>query len=220
MPPTRDGAVELFGVISLDGAHQRLPSGVSLVPFRDLAALVCDAAYVRAPVTPERVQEYRRVIETAFAHQTVLPAPCATVFRNRDTLTRWLELHYFTLLDALGFVQDRVMGRVTVRAAEPPPVETPDGEVTAFPRPARVVDVQTSAAESFRVLRRHAASAAPVTPADAGGSVVAASFLVERDRWAVFSDVVREEGKRVPDLLVECTGPWPPYDFVRMQFGG
>ena len=44
--------------------------------------------------------------------------------------------------------------------------------------------------------------------------------LVHVSQSEPLSDVVREEGKRVPDLLVECTGPWPPYDFVRMQFGG
>ena len=46
-----------------------------------------------------------------------------------------------------------------------------------------------------------------------------ASFLVERERWDVFNDIVREEQKRLREMRVECTGPWPPYDFVRMQFG-
>jgi hypothetical protein len=121
------------------------------------------------------------------------------------------------------------MGRVTVRAGDRPPAETADGERLPFPRAARVVDVQASAMESFRVLRRHAVASVPVAQpigdgpgAGRGGAdaeMVAASFLVERDRWSLFADVVAEEGKRFPDLRVECTGPWPPYDFVRMQFG-
>ena len=40
-----------------------------------------------------------------------------------------------------------------------------------------------------------------------------------RERWDVFNDIVREEQKRLREMHVECTGPWPPYDFVRMQFG-
>jgi hypothetical protein len=47
-----------------------------------------------------------------------------------------------------------------------------------------------------------------------------ASFLVERERWAQFEAAVLEEGRRDPELRYRVTGPWPPYDFVRMQFGG
>jgi hypothetical protein len=32
--------------------------------------------------------------------------------------------------------------------------------------------------------------------------------------------MVKEEAKRLPGLRIDVTGPWPPYDFVRMQFGG
>jgi hypothetical protein len=60
------------------------------------------------------------------------------------------------------------------------------------------------------VLSNHAAEAAPAARA---------SFLIERERWDVFCDIVREEQKRLREMHVECTGPWPPYDFVRMQFG-
>jgi Gas vesicle synthesis protein GvpL/GvpF len=35
----------------------------------------------------------------------------------------------------------------------------------------------------------------------------------------VFNDIVREEQRRLREMHVECTGPWPAYDFVRMQFG-
>jgi len=30
---------------------------------------------------------------------------------------------------------------------------------------------------------------------------------------------VREERLRLPELAIEQSGPWPPYDFVRLQFG-
>ena len=31
---------------------------------------------------------------------------------------------------------------------------------------------------------------------------------------------VKEEQKRLPDLRFEQTGPWPPYDFVRLDLDG
>jgi hypothetical protein len=53
---------------------------------------------------------------------------------------------------------------------------------------------------------------------DAGEA--SASFLVDRSRWRAFADAVAGEQHRDPELEVRLTGPWPPYDFVRLQFGG
>jgi hypothetical protein len=46
-----------------------------------------------------------------------------------------------------------------------------------------------------------------------------AAFLIERDRWDGFLEIVSEEARQRPELVFEHTGPWPPYDFVNMQFG-
>ena len=55
---------------------------------------------------------------------------------------------------------------------------------------------------------------------DEDGVVARASFLVDSQRWQMFNDSVAKEAKRQPALDFKVTGPWPPYDFVRMQFGG
>jgi hypothetical protein len=68
----------------------------------------------------------------------------------------------------------------------------------------------------LRVLRRHAVATLPI--GGDGGRMAAASFLVERARWELFAEVVAEESDRLTDHALRLTGPWPPYDFVRMQF--
>lgn len=214
MPSGSQQALQFFGIISLDVPGPTPPvRGVGVVSFRDLGALIADAPYSTPAPDAQHVGEYRRVVEGTFARQTILPAPFGTVFRSREALTRWLELHYFTLIEALTFLNDRAMARVTVHYAddEPEPTSlTIDMEV-----------IETTAAETFRVLRRHAvASLAGDVSANGPAPAARASFLVERDRWSVFADVIREEQKRLRDLRIDCTGPWPPYDFVRMQFGG
>lgn len=214
MPSAQQRALQLFGIISLDVSGTASPvRGTSVVSFRDLGALVSESAYSAPPPTAQNLAEYRRVVETAFARQTIVPAPFGTVFRGRDSLVRWLELHYFTLTDAVTFVADRAMARVTVSFGEEPDNTT-----------AMAVDadlLETAADESFRLLRRHAVASLTVANHTTGARPAAtASFLVERERWDVFSDIVREEQKRLREMHVECTGPWPPYDFVRMQFGG
>ncbi len=47
-----------------------------------------------------------------------------------------------------------------------------------------------------------------------------ASFLVDRLRWREFVRAVEAQAQQDPALRVVLTGPWPPYDFVRLQFGG
>lgn len=214
MPSAQQRALQLFGIISLDVSGTASPvRGTLVVSFRDLGALVTESAYSAPAPTEQHVAEYRRVVETVFARQTIVPAPFGTVFRGRDSLTRWLELHYFTLTDAVTFVADRAVARVTVSYGEDP-------ENTA----TMAVDadvLETAADESFRLLRRHAVASLAIANHGSGARPAAtASFLVERERWDVFSDIVREEQKRLREMHVECTGPWPPYDFVRMQFGG
>jgi hypothetical protein len=213
VPAAQQRAVQLYGIISLDVSGTTSPvRGVNVIAFRDLGALVADTAYAAPSPSAPNISEYRRVVEGAFARQTIVPAPFGAVFRGRDSLMRWLELHYFTLIEAVGFVADRAMARVTVGYGEEP------ANTSAMAIDADVLD--KAADESFRILRRHAV-ASLVMSNDAGSAAPSAraAFLIERERWDVFNGIVHEEQKRLREMQVECTGPWPPYDFVRMQFG-
>jgi len=78
------------------------------------------------------------------------------------------------------------------------------------------------AAESLRLLRTQAAATVTLPKADgdeAEGVVARASFLIDSQRWQSFQDTVSKEARRQTALDFKVTGPWPPYDFVRMQFG-
>jgi hypothetical protein len=206
-------ALQLYGIISLDVSGDSSPvRGVNVVTFRDLGALVSDASYVAPAPTAPHIAEYRRVVEGAFARQTIVPAPFGAIFRGRDSLLRWLELHYFTLVEAITFVADRAMARVVLSYGDEPE------NTTAMAIDADLLD--NTADESFRLLRRHAVASLVITNhAGEAGPAARASFLIERERWDLFTEIVREEQKRLREMTVECTGPWPPYDFVRMQFG-
>jgi hypothetical protein len=213
VPPAPHRALQLYGIISLDvSGHTSPVRGVNVIAFRDLGALVTDSPYAAPAPTAQHIADYRRVVEGVFARQTIVPAPFGAVFRNRDSLMRWLELHYFTLIEAVTFVADRAMARVSVSYGDEPE------NTTTMAIDADVLD--SAADESFRILRRHAvASLVMSNHAGDAGPAARASFLIERERWDVFNDIVREEQKRLREMRVECTGPWPPYDFVRMQFG-
>jgi hypothetical protein len=140
-------------------------------------------------------------------------------FRSRETLLHWLSLHYVALAEALAFVEGRQVARVHV--ARPAPVGgEPDPDPDPGVRAEAEHDLEASASEVFRALRRCAVALISVKPVgEEALPSTGASFLVERDRWAAFAAAVDEERQRFPDLTLDWTGPWPPYDFVRMQFG-
>lgn len=205
-------ALELCGVISLESGPAPQIADASLVEFRDLGALVRPAKFSPVVPTDEQIASYRAVVEAAFAVRAVVPAPVGTIFRDRDLLLRWLELHYFTLADALRYLNDRQMARVRVMPSAPV-----KGWDTREHR-VREADLEVTAFASFRALKAQAVAFVPV---DVSGrrtlEGAEAAFLVDRERWNAFSSLVKEEQRRLPDLRLEQTGPWPPYDFVQLS---
>jgi hypothetical protein len=202
-------ALNLYGVTfnEAHGIHAEPVAGTSLVVVRDLAAIVGESEYTVLEPTTERVALYTDVVSAFARRGPVLPAPVGVVFKQRDAVQRWLELHYVALSDALSFVDNRVVGRVHVW--RPGPAE--DRETGS--------DLAAAAAESLRVLRRTAVTTVPLRLEKLTGIVLSAAFLIEQDLWKEFASEVEDQGKRSPNLRFELTGPWPPYDFVQMQLG-
>ena len=202
-------ALNLYGVTFSDGHgyHGEAPAGTSLVVVRDLAAIVGESEYTMLEPTAERVGQYTDVVSSYARRGPVLPAPVGVVFKQSESVQRWLELHYVALSDALSFVDNRVVGRVHVWRPGP-----------ADEREAGS-DLAATAAESLRVIRRSAVTTVPLRLEKVTGIVLSAAFLVEQDLWKEFSSEVEEQAKRAPNLRFELTGPWPPYDFVQMQLG-
>lgn len=201
------GALQLFGIIAADpGARSPAPD-TALVHFRAIAALVAPAPYQRTTLDSERIQAYAQTVEEAYRFAPILPAPPGTVFRSRSALGRWLELHYVTLTDALAIVDGSSAARVTIRLRE-----APKNDET-------VREWHLVATEVMRTLRGHAAALNILELSEGDQNVVGlASFLIERERWGAFESSIEAEGKRHPSLELNVSGPWPPYDFVKMQF--
>lgn len=210
--------LRLYGVAALESsAVASLAAGTSIIPFRMLGAVVAPSRYSRITLDEAEMGEYTRVLEEVQANSSVLPAPPGTVFRNRDSLARWLELHYFTLTQAIGVVEGHGEARVLITKlsiADAPHAKS--DEIKENTRQLAAV-----ASDSMRVLRGQAAATISLPVAEDDTTVVShASFLVDMERWGLFTELVAKEDQRHTDLNFRLTGPWPPYDFVRMEFGG
>jgi hypothetical protein len=205
-------ALRLYGVAAVEsGQTNSVAEGTTLTHYRALAAIVEPSAYSTVNLDDDEMAKYLRVLEEAHAHGSVLPAPPGTVFQSGATLTRWLELHYFTLTEALAVIEGHAAARVSITTQE----NKEDGDAQK--------SFAALAAESLRLLRSQAAATVTLPRAegdDEDGVVARASFLIDTQRWETFTETVSKEAARQSALDFSVTGPWPPYDFVRMQFGG
>jgi hypothetical protein len=183
----------------------------SLIAFRDLAAVVSEQKTfaLDEATTPELVQNHQAIVDRIFRRAAVLPAPVGVVFRAPDVLTRWMELHYVSLTGALQFVDDRAVARVHIVRKDGKNEDLETGS-----------DLAAAAAESVRALRRRAVATLPLRLEQITGIVLSAAFLVERDLWKEFLAGVEEQQDAHHLVRFDVTGPWAPYDFVRMQFEG
>ena len=201
----------MYGVAAVEsGQAMSLAEGTTLVHYRALAAIVEPAPYSASALGDDDMGNYVRVLEESHSHAAVLPAPPGTVFQSQSTMMRWLELHYFTLTEALAVVEGHTAARVSITTH-------------ANQEDDSRKSLAGMAAESLRLLRSQAAATVSLPMADGddeNGVVARASFLIDTQRWQAFTDTVSAEAKRQPGLDFRVTGPWPPYDFVRMQFGG
>jgi Gas vesicle synthesis protein GvpL/GvpF len=205
-------AYRLIGVVqaaALNDAVRLAGSGAQGVSFRDVAAVVrqcLSKGEIRSDAT---LMEHHAQLAALTRTVTVIPAPPYTTFRTVPASLQWLELHAVALADGLAYVDGRCGARVTAER----------DLVGATSDPA-VLPPSAAAVESFRALRRHATATVPVVSETVGdGTTIATeAFLVERGLWDRFTAEVAAEDVRSPGLTLRLTGPWPVYDFVRLQF--
>lgn len=203
-------ALRVFGVIMQDGqGPPPLPARVSLHPMRELAAVAEETDFGVRDVGEAEIARHSEVVGALFGHEAILPTPVGTMFRSSEVLQRWMELHYVSLSDALAWVEGRQAARVHITRAQ---ARNGDKEAGS--------DLADIGAEVTRSLRRHAVATVPLRSEAVTGIVLTAAYLVERELWAEFVDAVESEREKHPLVKLELTGPWPPYDFVRLQFGG
>lgn len=209
--------LRLYGVAALESnSVSSLAEGTSIIPFRMLGAIVAPSRYTRLALDESEMGEYTRVLEEVQSNSSVLPAPPGTVFRTRESLARWLELHYFTLTQAIGVVEGHAEARVLITKT----ASADASDATADEIKEKTKQLAAVASDSLRVLRGQAAATIALPVADDDNTVVShASFLVDMERWGLFTELVAKEDQRHTDLDFRLSGPWPPYDFVRMEFG-
>ena len=200
-PPSSGQAMYFYGVTRARGWRpitlgRTDEDDVTRVRYRDLEALVRPTLYEVPPLDDAHVQAHQRAVEAAMRRGTVLPAPYGIVFRGRRQLIRMLQDQYLVLDEGLSFLEGHWELRLHLTAAEPRP------------------ELLELATHVYTELRRFARAAVPF-PHDEN-RLLSAGFLVERGSWLEFMHRAEDMGSAHPELAFDITGPWPPYDFVRI----
>lgn len=190
-------------------ATRVLGAGAQAIAFRDVAAIVRPALTRNEARTDTAMLDHHDQVAAVARDVTVVPAPPCTTFRSAASVLQWLELHAVALAEGLAYVDGRCGARVTASR-----------DLAGATSDPAVLPPSAAAIESFRALRRHAAAAVSVASGTVGdGTTIATdAFLVDRAAWDRFAREVRAEDERSPGLTLQLSGPWPVYDFVRLQF--
>ncbi len=203
-PEARKSGLYLYGVVRGVGLQGTSPfrglrDDIVYVRHRAVVALARSAPFDPPSLDEADVVAHQRVIERAMRRASVLPAPPGVVFGGRRPLVRFLSEQYPVLEEALAFID----GHWELRLHLVPTVSDAD-----------TAELSRLAMHIYAELRRWARAAVPF-PGGEGGRFSAA-FLVDRASWVEFVERAEDLGAAAQAFALDVTGPWPPYDFVRI----
>lgn len=187
------------------------PDGTRRVGREGLAAVVSPEPEPGGPPggADRRLDRHARIVEALAASGAVVPAPPGLVAPDETALRAFLDRARLALEEALDLFDGAAEMRLHVRR-HPVRRDTDPPEAVA-PTDA---EAERAAEGLYHRLRRHARAARRLEPA--GGDLLTAAFLVPRAGWSEGTALVTRWGESEPGLLARLTGPWAPYDFVRM----
>jgi hypothetical protein len=168
------------------------------VRYRDLEALVRPVPYRVPTLDDDGIRDHQHLVESAMRRGTILPVPFGLVFRGRRAVIRFLEDQFIVLDEGLAFLDNHWELRLHIAGDED------DGGAHEL------------ATHLYSELRRFARAAIPLAGGE--GRLLSAAFLVDRNAWIEFVERSDDLGLSHPELSFDVTGPWPPYDFVTIQF--
>jgi len=198
----------LHGVVRTRGHEKALAklavaAGEDLIEHQGLGALVHPVPYRLPDWNTTLIRQHSSAVERAMRRCTIVPAPYGVIFRDQRQVVDFLDHQHVALDEALSFLDGAFEMRLHVRTSGRSPGL---GET----------ELEDRAASCYTSLRRRSRAAFTIPPA--GDGLLSAAFLVNKGEWVSFVEHADEIDAEHPEFQFDLTGPWPPYDFVRMAF--
>lgn len=112
-----------YGVLATNDRQELGPIGIGgrgdlvyTLPYQDIAAIISHSPIVKYPVTRENMLTHAKVLDTAVAEGTVLPARFCTIAENEEVIMeKVLKPRYQEFVDLLKKMEGKVELRVRAR---------------------------------------------------------------------------------------------------------
>lgn len=188
--------------LEIDGVQEA--DMVYTVDHPPVSAVVSEVDTVEPDESEENIRAHNEVLQTVLTHgggRTIVPMQFGMAFKDRDTLESLLAEATTAFTRALDEVEGKVeLGLKVLKPAD----DTVDSTAIRQDVAERFDDIATATERGNQFSDR---------------LVVNRSFLVDREDQGQFSEAVGEFEAEYEDLLVQYTGPWPPYNFVDIHIG-
>jgi hypothetical protein len=189
------GEKKSFGNIGFGGQE------VYTLEYRDFAPVISNAALKKYEASDEEVELHRKVVEQVMKEHSVLPVAYGMAFKNKKLLLIAMSVGYKAMKKAMNEVDNRV--ELGVKLFLPKENAAWDGKEkckSVFLETLKKKAVQSKELKLF-----------------SERLILNTSFLIDRDKINDFSSEVEQLGNKYPDLKIQYSGPWPPYNFVDIQ---
>jgi len=189
------GEKKSFGNIGFGGQE------VYTLEYRDFAPVMSNAAVKKYEAIDEEVELHRKVVEQVMKEHSVLPVAYGMAFKNKKLLLIAMSVGYKAMKKAMNEVDNRVELGVKV----------------FLPKEAAAWDGKEKCRSDFLEALKKKAVQSKELKLFSERLILNTSFLIDRDKINDFSSEVEQLGNKYPDLKIQYSGPWPPYNFVDIQ---
>jgi hypothetical protein len=169
------------------------------------AAIVSDVDTLEPEESEKNVRAHDEVLRTVMTHgegRTVVPMQFGMVFKNDRVLENVFRGGRRAIAEALNHTEGTVELGVKVVTPTPGDGNHGNGVKQDIANTLADVSIEESPGDQFsdRLLLNR-------------------SYLVERENRDAFDDAIDDVRAKYDELLVQYTGPWPPYNFVAIEIG-
>lgn len=181
------------------------PDEVYTIPYKDISAVVNDTPLTEYQPSEENIKIHNEVVNRVMKECTLIPMAFGMAFKDKNVLLSVLEKSYDAIKKTLELLENKVeLGLKIILSKEL--MEQLDDE--------RKNQLSNYVFESIKKNAVESANGKLFSER----LLLNASFLVEKDKVEEFSKEIDKIEKMLAPKI-QYTGPWPPYNFVKINIG-
>ncbi|MBU3957930.1 MAG: GvpL/GvpF family gas vesicle protein [Nanoarchaeota archaeon] len=184
-----------FGNIGID------KNPVYAMDYKDVSVVVSDCSDLNPQPSEENAKIHENVIkEIMINSNSVVPMAFGMIFANEKILKSIIKTTYKAVKEILNTVEGKL--ELGVRIITKGGMENRDGISDEIFSILKEKSEETKKGNLF-----------------SDRLVLNGCFLVKKDKIGEFSNTVEELESKYPDLKFHYSGPWAPYNFVKINIG-